>query len=298
MTNEQKQRLHRQKMRKKRLLKKRVRAVSVLLIAILVIFLGVKAVIGAVEKNKNGALQNSTQQGGIDSILYEGQQPQNPSDTSEVQGADSTQSTEPPVEEVPVPQAEKPQGSWSTLLVNPTNPLPQDYSVEVRTISGTEKQYDIRAADSLEQMLADAEKAGCKMYLVSTYRTVAYQQGLFNRKINEYKNAGYDDETAYAEAAKWVAIPGTSEHNLGLAADIVSSTWYNSNSDLTEEFENTPHFKWLYEHCTDYGFILRYPKGKESVTGIVYEPWHYRYVGVEAAKYIMQQGITLEEFNA
>ncbi|MEG1049167.1 MAG: M15 family metallopeptidase, partial [Oscillospiraceae bacterium] len=186
---------------------------------------------------------------------------------------------------------------WATTLVNQTNPLPEGYTIETRRIKGTEKDYDVRAADSLEAMLLDAEKAGFKMYLVSTYRTVAYQQGLFDRKINEYKNAGYDDATAREEAAKWVAVPGYSEHNLGLAADIVSSTWYNNNSDLTAEFENTKHFEWLVNNCTKYGFILRYPKGKESITGITYEPWHYRYVGVEAAKYITENNITLEEFH-
>ena len=98
------------------------------------------------------------------------------------------------------------------------------------------------------------------------------------------------------EAAKWVAIPGTSEHNTGLATDIVSSDWYTYNSDLEQSFEETDTFKWLYEHCADYGFILRFPKGKESVTGIVYEPWHYRYVGKDVAKYIMENDLTLEEF--
>jgi len=189
------------------------------------------------------------------------------------------------------------------MLVNVWNYMPEGYVPEVREISyqgvsPLNNKFDVRAADALELMLADARAAGYNMYLVSAYRTHEYQVSLYNRKVNEYLNMGYDEETAKSEASQWVAIPGTSEHCTGLAADIVSSTWFNYNADLTHDFEETEHFDWLYEHCADYGFILRYPKGKEAVTAITYEPWHYRYVGVEAAKYIMENGITLEEFHA
>ena len=102
--------------------------------------------------------------------------------------------------------------------------------------------------------------------------------------------------TAERQAAQWVARPGTSEHNLGLAADIVSADWYAQHDDLTADFDQTPAFAWLREHCADYGFILRYPLGKESVTGVTYEPWHYRYVGEEAARAIMDAQLTLEEY--
>ena len=191
----------------------------------------------------------------------------------------------------------KPEKTEYTVLVNQWHPLTDDYKVTTREIPGTGgKLFDVRVMDKLTRMLNDAKRAGYPLYVVSTYRTIEYQKGLYNRKVQEYLNAGYEQSAAESEAAKWVAIPGTSEHNLGLTADIVSSTWYNTNSDLTEEFENTRHFKWLIEHCADYGFILRYPKGKESVTGIVYEPWHYRYVGEEAAKYIMENNLCLEEF--
>ncbi len=154
-------------------------------------------------------------------------------------------------------------------LVSTSNPLPADFAPEVRAIAGTDKLFDVRAADDLEQMLSDAAAAGYPMYLVSTYRTIEYQEGLFSRKVNEYISAGYDEESAKIEAAQWVAIPGTSEHNLGLAADIVSSTWYNTNSDLTQEFENTEHFKWLLENSPKYGFFISFQKGKEDITGIV-----------------------------
>ncbi|MEG0091821.1 MAG: D-alanyl-D-alanine carboxypeptidase family protein [Oscillospiraceae bacterium] len=281
MTREQ---AEKQKKRKKRLLKRRIwAAATIISIVVLIAF----AVWLALPMVKEFMSKPSAESPPLSSPEIS-EPPVEPT----AQPVETPQPTPEPIVELP-----KPPASWETTLVNQSNPLPADFTVEVRTIKGTEKNYDVRAADSLEAMLSDAEKAGFKMYLVSTYRTVAYQQGLFNRKINEYKSAGYDDATAKEEAAKWVAVPGYSEHNLGLAADIVSSTWYNNNSDLTADFENTDHFNWLVNNCTKYGFILRYPKGKEAVTGITYEPWHYRYVGVEAAKYITEKGITLEEFH-
>ena len=103
---------------------------------------------------------------------------------------------------------------------------------------------------------------------------------------------GYDYDTAYAKAAEIVAIPGTSEHQLGLSCDIVDQ-WYDY---MNESLENAPLLIWMKEHCKEYGFILRYPKDKTEVTGIMFEPWHFRYVGVDAATYIMDNGLCLEEF--
>ena len=165
-------------------------------------------------------------------------------------------------------------------------------------IEGYENRpFDARAATALEEMLADAEAAGNKLYLVSGYRSVARQKALFERKVTSFVEEGLPREQAEKNAAQWVARPGTSEHNLGLAADIVSADWYSNHSDLTADFEQTPQFAWLKAHCAEYGFILRYPQGKESITGVTYEPWHYRYVGREAAQIIMQRGITLEEYK-
>jgi len=189
--------------------------------------------------------------------------------------------------------------AWMTRLVNAATPLPENFSVETVNIQGyDERLFDKRAAPALESMLADAEKAGCKLYLVSGYRSVERQAALFKRKTNAFLAEGFAQDEAERQAAMWVARPGTSEHNTGLAADIVSANWYASHDDLTADFENTPEFSWLLEHCAEYGFILRYPKGKEDVTGITYEPWHYRYVGEEAAAQIMEAGSTLEEYHA
>ncbi len=221
------------------------------------------------------------------------------------QGADDMQpqpTATPFVEVTPTPRPTpyKPEKNDFTTLVNLQNPLNEDYDVQTRKVTyngqTVDKLFDVRAADKLEAMLNDAKAAGYPMYLVSTYRTIRYQKGLYNRKVQAYLNAGYTQAAAEEEAGKWVAIPGTSEHNLGLAADIVSSTWYNYNTDLEQDFDKTEHFTWLIENCADYGFILRYPKGKESVTGIVYESWHFRYVGREVAKYIMENNLTLEEY--
>lgn len=188
--------------------------------------------------------------------------------------------------------------AWATRLVNEANPLPENFSIKTVMIEGYENRpFDARAADALEAMLADAETAGCKLYLVSAYRSVERQRNLFARKTQSFLDEGFPQEEAEKQAAQWVARPGTSEHNLGLAADIVSANWYSQHDDLTADFEQTPEFEWLQAHCAEYGFILRYPKGKEDVTGITYEPWHYRYVGKDAAAQIMTQGITLEEYT-
>ena len=188
---------------------------------------------------------------------------------------------------------------WNMRLVNAENPLPEGFSVVTRNIKGYENRaFDTRAADALEQMLADAETAGYQLYLVSAYRSTDRQAALFQRKVQAFMKEGFEKTEAEKQAAQWVARPYTSEHNLGLAADIVSADWYKTNSDLTDAFEKTPHFTWLQQHCADYGFILRYPRGKERVTGVTYEPWHYRYVGEQAAKAIMDSGLTLEEYSA
>ena len=190
-----------------------------------------------------------------------------------------------------------PQPNDYTLLVNRVNPLTEDYAVETREIvcngQKTGKQFDVRAIDKLEAMLTAAADAGCPLIVRSAHRTISYQKMLYTNKVQAYLNAGYTQQAAEQEAGKWVAVPGTSEHNLGLVVDIVNVGY---EGELDQYFEDSAHFTWLVENCADYGFILRYPKTKEAVTGIVYEPWHYRYVGEEVARYIMDNDLTLEEY--
>ena len=142
-------------------------------------------------------------------------------------------------------------------------------------------------------MLADARAEGLSPVVCSSYRTLEVQTILYNRKVQRLINEkGYSEDKARRVAAKSVAVPGTSEHHTGLAVDIVA----NSNWNLNKSQEDEPEQKWLMAHCAEYGFILRYPNNKTEYTGIIYEPWHYRYVGVELARYLTDNGLCLEEY--
>ena len=189
------------------------------------------------------------------------------------------------------PEPEVTETPWYLVLVNPWHPLPEDYQFELTTVTGKYK-IDSRCADALKQFLADCKAAGHTPYICSAYRTWDDQVYLFDKKVNSFISKGYSEAEAKILAAKETAVPGTSEHQLGLAADILcqSRPW------LDEGQANTATQKWLMANCHKYGFILRYPKGTTPITGIIYEPWHYRYVGVEIATEIMTKGITLEEY--
>ncbi|MGN0626312.1 MAG: D-alanyl-D-alanine carboxypeptidase family protein [Oscillospiraceae bacterium] len=172
------------------------------------------------------------------------------------------------------------------ILVNPDNLMPDSYSPTVVSVGGNYK-LGTRAAAAWADMQAAASEDGVSLWIISAYRTLERQTELYNEKVAEYKNLGYNEEQAKIEAGKWVAVPGTSEHCLGYAADLCS---------LEESFENSDQFAWLQKHCAEYGFILRYPKDKVDITKISYEPWHYRYVGSNHAQIIMSQGLCLEEY--
>ena len=139
---------------------------------------------------------------------------------------------------------------------------------------------------------ANKENPSLNLRPVSCFRPASYQKTLYWNEVAKWKGQGYDQTSAEIKAATVVKRPGQSEHNTGLAVDVGGS----GNYSLSQDFENTASFKWLYENCADYGFILRFPKGKEDVTGVIYEPWHYRYVGKKVAKEIMSKGICLEEY--
>ena len=182
-------------------------------------------------------------------------------------------------------------GSWNLILVNAENPVPEGFAVELEDIGGGQR-VDARIAEALEDMLQAARSEGLDPVVCSSYRTQDYQAGLYERKIGQYMEKGYGRTAAAAAAARWVAPPGTSEHQLGLAVDIVSSSF----QVLDSRQEKTAEQQWLMEHCWEYGFILRYPSDKSDITGIAYEPWHYRYVGKQAAREIAEQGVCLEEY--
>lgn len=177
------------------------------------------------------------------------------------------------------------------LLVNPWNALPEGYTVELVDVTERDR-LEAECAEALERMLADCEAAGHVPMIVSAYRTQEEQEYLFNRKVKYYTGMGWSVAAAEKEAAKEIAVPGTSEHQLGLAVDLMDEDY----PYLDDHQANTAAQKWLMEHCHEYGFILRYPVGSTEITGIIFEPWHYRYVGVEIAQEIMNLGITLEEY--
>lgn len=180
---------------------------------------------------------------------------------------------------------------WQLVLINKQHPVPEDYTFTLGTITGSMK-CDVRIIDELMAMMEAAKADGINLMICSPYRDYNRQTVLFNRKIDYYMNKGYSYMEAYKIASITVTVPGASEHQIGLALDIVSNTY----TSLETGFGETDAGIWLREHGYEYGFILRYPLGKEYITGIQYEPWHYRYVGKEAATAIMKQGITLEEF--
>ncbi|MCM1101604.1 MAG: M15 family metallopeptidase [Clostridium sp.] len=179
---------------------------------------------------------------------------------------------------------------WRLVLLNKQHSIPDDYTFTLGNI-GVGKRCDERILDDLADMVQAAKDDGINLVIVSSYRTPEHQVELFERKIRMYMNGGLSYMEAYQLSSRVVNVPGNSEHEVGLALDIVCDTY----TKLEAEFENTDAGKWLAENSCRFGFILRYPEEKEYVTGISYEPWHFRYVGVEAATVITEQGITLEE---
>ena len=182
---------------------------------------------------------------------------------------------------------------WNLTLVNTWNPLSRDYAFTPTELSNGCK-VDQRCYPDLQAMMDACRGSGLSPVICSAYRSYEKQEELYQKKVDRLVARGYSQSDAEAEAAKEVAIPGTSEHQLGLAMDIVDL----NNQNLDESQENTAVQKWLMEHSWEYGFILRYPSGKSDVTGIIYEPWHYRYVGKDAAAEIYERGVCLEEYLA
>lgn len=180
---------------------------------------------------------------------------------------------------------------WNLVLVNPWNAIAEDLSVELKELLNGQ-MVDDRCYEDLSRMLSDCRAAGLGPVVCSAYRSLDVQTTLFENKVSYYMNQGMSQQEAEETAATIVAVPGTSEHHLGLAVDIVDELY----QQLDEAQEETAVQKWLMEHCWEYGFILRYPNGSTDITGIIYEPWHYRYVGAEAAKEIHELDITLEEY--
>ena len=180
---------------------------------------------------------------------------------------------------------------WNLILVNEDNPIPEKFEVELVKLTGGQK-VDARIVEPLDQMFTAMRKAGLSPMVCSGYRTIEKQFNLFEEDIRTQVRKGSSYEQAFFKAKEETALPGASEHHTGLAVDIVGK----SHQSLDQAQRNTKEAKWLLEHCAEYGFILRYPQNKTDITGIAYESWHFRYVGKEAAEYIMSEGLALEEF--
>ncbi len=269
--------------RKKALRKRRIFLIStslVLIAAIVSVTFGIRAIVKAV-KSGNGSDNSSS---GVTQ--------------TEAKKADVKKETDPAFDNteqlVTIGGVQLDANYKNLLLVNGSNPLPDnyDYTAELTTIPEEYHNLQLDQINKniwpyLKAMIDDARSEGVKLYVCSPYRSYNTQKILFDRQVQKQIAAGVPESQAEDKAATIVARPGTSEHHTGLAADM------NFTDDA---FENTPMFAWLTEHCQDYGFIMRYPKEKIDVTGVIYESWHYRFVGINVAKDIKSKGVTLEEY--
>lgn len=180
-------------------------------------------------------------------------------------------------------------------LVNALHPVSMEFSPKVVPVPSDPTEYsDVICVNALERMLSDCRSAGLKPYVCSGFRSVQAQIENIIESIQSRIDEGMSPEEAKADANRYLAQPGCSEHHLGTAFDILSM----ENRDMIESQEKEPEQQWLVQHCAEYGFVLRYPKGKEDITGIIYEPWHYRFVGRIHALIMKKTGLTLEEYTA
>lgn len=180
----------------------------------------------------------------------------------------------------------------SLILVNKDNPLPEDYSFEQHTLNSG-FIIDEQAYIDLYRFTKACNDADFHYNIVSAYRDSESQQGVIDRNIQELMDKGLSEEEARAKTYETIQMVGCSEHETGLALDLSDEEHFT----LTDDLETSPTIKWFTDNCYNYGFILRYPKDKAEVTGISYEPWHFRYVGEEAAKFMHEHNLTLEEFH-
>ena len=226
-----------------------------------------------------------------------------PDETSGESQSESAQSTAPEsTSQETVTQTEKTttqqttkidESKWYLTLVNRDYILPADYTVKTaKTVVDIYGGYDYglldyRVAPHYIEMYNAALEDGIKLSPLSGYRSIAHQKRNFEARISLYMKQGYSKKQATIMASEIILPPQTSEHNAGLCMDILS---------IYESFENTKEYRWLQAHAADYGFVLRYPKDKQSITKITFEPWHWRYVGVEAAKEMKAKNLCLEEY--
>lgn len=267
-------------------IKKTVKTKGILLLLLVVLLAGLCAGFAVTEKNKP-ASEPETE--AITETPTEA--PAEPATEAPTEPESTT--NEPPVT---LPQSTdgnpvivSPTGdNWELTLVNLNYCLPEGYvPTLVAAVEGSQVQLDERVAPHYAEMYAAAKADGCTLTPYSGYRSYARQEENFNRRVSYYVGQGLSETEATAKTQERILPPGCSEHNMGFAMDVVSAS---------ADFVSTKEFSWLCEHAQDYGFILRYPEDKTTITGVMYEPWHWRYVGVKAAKEIKANGQCLEEY--
>ena len=211
---------------------------------------------------------------------------------AEMEGQQSVEEASPVEPELPAVPAVDLE-AWNLRLVRYEHPLGADYAPELADIEN-DQQFDARAAAHLNALIQAARDAGYTVYFCSGFRDYDTQSIIYWNHVNDYMDAGMTTEEAHAQTRLSVNYPGASEHQLGLAADLLES----KDQEMESWIGGSGLMLWLEENCADYGFVIRYPEDKTEVTGVSYEPWHLRYVGGEAARYIMDNGLCLEEFLA
>lgn len=184
---------------------------------------------------------------------------------------------------------------WELILVNPEVKLPEDFTVNIETVDN-QQQIDERIIEAWVEMKEAAFEDGHELFFASGYRSVEEQEVNFKNTYQEHLTDGLSEEEALEETKTYLTEPGHSEHHTGLALDIVDGPWIVAGRGLEQSYETQESYDWLIDNMSDYGFILRYPEGKENITQIAYEPWHFRYVGVENAKFMEEHSLVLEEY--
>lgn len=279
----QKMRKKRRQRRRRRLLLLAVAAVALIALLLFLIFKG----IGAGDKDESSSAQQSSS-----AVQSQSQPAQSAGSASQQTQSGSEPASAPASDSGSGIEVVGSRDDWRLILANKNSPLPEGYAPELVTLADSSLQMQTEAAAAFDEMRQAANATGLHLMACSTYRSVERQTELYDAEVQKWIDKGYAEADAREKAATVVMIPGCSEHNTGLAVDVGSVT----NQRVEEDFENEPEFDWLQEHAAEYGFILRYPSDKQAITGVSYEPWHYRYVGVENAKAIKESGLCLEEY--
>lgn len=296
--------IYKQKRHRKVSLKRRLQWLGAWSVVILAVLLAGGIVIAAVSGvvsmcnrvlagQENGVDTNSAKlnvNGNEDMDLQEGDM--EATALADTEAASTVENAEWEMEQQDAPDDTLKEIDVSSLLVNKSSYLPTDYRVSLTTLKNGQQVASVIYEDLRDMLFTGEEEAEVSFLVASGYRSSEQQQQLLDDEIIKNQNAGMSEEDARTDALLTVAPAHFSEHETGLAVDIVAV----SNQRLDDSQESTPENQWLRENCYKYGFILRYPEGKEDITGFSYESWHFRYVGKEAAKLITEQGITLEEY--